>query len=97
MTRNRPPHHDDEPEAGGPAHNGPETEIAISIGDGHGGGTTGTDELSHHQRELLAALTRLHHSLRGPQTLLEAAGHSSRPPFPLPPRDDSIGTFGPRS
>jgi hypothetical protein len=40
--------------------------------------------LSHHQRTMLRQLTRLHHSLRGPQTMLEAAGHFNRPPFPAP-------------
>jgi hypothetical protein len=98
MTRSRPPHYDVEPTAAGDAaHNDPKTESPISSGDGGGGGTTGTGELSHHQHHLLAALTRLHHSLRGPQRLLEAAGHFSRPPFPPHPRDDSIGTSGGRS
>jgi hypothetical protein len=97
MTSSRHPHHDIEPAAGGPAQSGPETEIvAVAIGDGRGGGPPGT-ELSRHQHHLLAALTHLHHSLRGPQTLLEAAGHFSRPPFPPPQRDDTIDTFGPRS
>jgi hypothetical protein len=41
-----------------------------------------TTRLNHHQKELLKQLTRLHHSLRGPQSLLEVAGHFNRPPFP---------------
>ena len=97
MTRSRPPHQDIEPAEEGAARNGPETEIiAVAIGDGRGGGPTDT-ELSPRQHDLLATLTHLHHSLRGPQTLLEAAGHFSRPPFPPPPRDDSTDTFGHRS
>jgi hypothetical protein len=37
-------------------------------------------------------------SLRGPQSLLEAADHFSRPPFPAQPlRYDSIDTSGARS
>jgi hypothetical protein len=99
MTRSRHPHHEVEPAAGGAAHNGPETEIIeISVGDGGGGGPAGTDRLSPYQLNLLMALTRLHHSLRGPQSLLEAADHFSRPPFPAqPPRYDSIDTSGARS
>jgi hypothetical protein len=38
--------------------------------------------LNREQRELLRQLTRLHLSLRGPQSLLEVAGHFNRPPFP---------------
>jgi hypothetical protein len=99
MTRSRPPHHDDNPAAGDAAHNGPETEIvAIAFGDGRGGGPTGAeDNLDRHQRGLLLALTHLHHSLHGPQTLLEAAGNFSRPPFPPPQRDDTIDTSGART
>jgi hypothetical protein len=99
MTRSRHPHHEVQPAAGGAAHCGPETEIvAIQFGDGRGGGPTGTDRLSPPQLCLLAALTRLHDSLRGPQTQLEAADHFSRPQFPAQPqRDDSIETSGARS
>ena len=97
MTRSRPPHQDIEPAEEGAARSPPETEIiAVAIGDGRGGGPTDT-ELSPHQHHLLVALTHLHHSLRGPQTLLEAAGHFSRPPFPPPPSDDATDMVGPRS
>jgi hypothetical protein len=44
------------------------------------------DTLNHHQRVILRQLTRLHRSLRGPQTMLETAGHFNRPPFPPPHR-----------
>jgi hypothetical protein len=44
------------------------------------------DTLNHHQRGILRQLTRLHRSLRGPQTMLETAGHFNRPPFPPPHR-----------
>jgi hypothetical protein len=45
----------------------------------------GPGSLDHHQRAILRELTRLHRSLRGPQTMLETAGHLNRPPFPPPP------------
>jgi len=64
-----------------------ETPVAVD-GQGDGSGLAqGTDAalLNRHQRVLLAELTRLHHSLRGPQSLLEAAGHFNRP---FPPRRD---------
>lgn len=99
MTRSRQPHHEVEPAARGAAHNSPDTEVAaIAIEEGRGGGPAGTERLSHHQLGLLAALTHLHRSLRGPQSLLEAAGHFNRPPFPAPPqRDGSTDTSGARS
>jgi len=98
MTKSRHPHHEVEPAAGGAARNGPETEIIeIAVGDGRGGGPTGTeDKLDRDQRNLLLALTRLHHSLNGPQTPLEVQGNLSRPPFPPPQRDDTIDTPGAR-
>jgi hypothetical protein len=40
--------------------------------------------LNRHQLEVLHQLTRLHRSLRGPQTMLETAGGFNRP-FPAPP------------
>jgi len=45
------------------------------------------DRLNPHQQEVLAALLRLHFSLKGPQTQLETTGHFNRPTFPAPPRD----------
>jgi hypothetical protein len=42
--------------------------------------------LNHHQRVILRQLTGLHRSLRGPQAMLETAGHFNRPPFPPPHR-----------
>jgi hypothetical protein len=47
----------------------------------------GPGSLDDHQRAILRELTRLHRSLRGPQTMLETAGHFNRPPFPPPPPD----------
>jgi hypothetical protein len=41
---------------------------------------------TRHQCEVLRDLLRLHRSLRGPQALLERAGHFTRPPFPPPPK-----------
>jgi hypothetical protein len=48
--------------------------------------------LNHGQLATLRRLIRLHRSLRGPQALLESAGHFNRPSFPAAPDGHALVT-----